>query len=162
MLDSRIVSATNEYSYCMVAVLTSCDCTSSLFTKDFMSTAEYFQDLDTLIVGGEPTYDLIMGDPDGPTLEVFDISQLTDTVGLVCSPSPDYAFCGLKQLVLLDSSGISVDLSSGVFQYDEVSRELKINTFAMTIEDTFTLKVKLKDYDTNPEYFPQMTTFSFS
>lgn len=93
----------------MIAVLAECNCSTSHMTSDMINSAHY-KDLTTLIVNGDASYSIAMGDPSEPTFEVFDIQQLTDSVSLVCSANAD--FCGQKELVLLDSANNEVDMST--------------------------------------------------
>ena len=62
----RIESKTtddNIYSWCMVAVLSDCDCTKTKFTDEFIIDTNSFVQLNSLVESGNAEYTLTLGDP---------------------------------------------------------------------------------------------------
>ena len=84
-----------------------------------------------------------MGNPTGPTLQVYDIQLLTDSISLVCSANAD--FCGAKELVLIDPTGMEVDMlaSDALFAYSEADSQLIIDTENLELSGVYTLKARL-------------------
>jgi hypothetical protein len=88
-----------QLGICSAGVLTDCNCKNTKFASEFMLKPFYFTaDLIASI-------DIKLKCCKGDSLQVQTlISQLTDTVSLVCGDAAGNNFCGSRDIVIWDSN----------------------------------------------------------